>query len=168
MEDELLSIRAFAKEIDKSHTWVAEKCKDGFITLHNKKIPKNSALEELREHGLLESEPKNGKKRSKFPPIVQSKERYEFYKANKMEIDLGVLEGKIYHKDKLTNDIDKVLTLVKKGIMGSAVFAYSSKHDKADTEKFIDDITSFIADNKELMEAEELLKGFGLSIHTKG
>jgi hypothetical protein len=167
MEEEYLSIRAFAKEINKSHTWVAEKCKDGFITLQDKKVPKYRALEEIKEHGSLEKEPKNGNKKSKFPPIVQSKERYEFYRANKMEIDLGILRGKIYHKDKLAHDIDKILTLVKKGVMSSAVYAYSSKHDRADAEKFIDNIANFVMENKELEQAEKLLQEFGISLHKK-
>jgi len=136
MEDELLSIRAFAKEINKSHTWVADKCKDGFITLQNKKIPRNKALEEIREHGLLENKGKSGRKKGNFPPIVQSKERYEFYRANKMEIDLSILEGKTIDRKKALNMIEEIYGTLLRGIGESAIQAMNLIYGDDERENF--------------------------------
>ena len=157
MEEEFLSIRAFAKEINKSHTWVAEKCKEGFITLQNSKVPKYSALEEIKEHGLLENEPKNGRKKTKFPPIVQSKERYEFYRANKMEIDLAILEGKTIWRKEAFEKITEIWKLLTMGYgecaMHSNDFIHGTKRDEI-KDKFME----LMDENEKIKEAFSLMR----------
>lgn len=165
MEDELLSRRAFADVIGKSHTWVADKIKDESITLQGGKIPKNRALEELKGLGLIGSGSKKEKNTGQFPPVLQSKAKYEFFKAQKMEIEVEALKGNIYHKEQLSKDLSRIIGAVQKGCMRSSVMAYSSKHDKADTEEFIDRVMDELSRSEEIEEVTGLMVNFGLSPH---
>lgn len=158
MEEKRLSIRAFAKEIGKSHTWVAEKCKDGTITLDGDKIPKNNALSELKELGFI-GDGKKEENGSQFPPVIQSKAKFEFFRARDKEIDVLAKEGKIIYKDDLKERLDKLSSLILKGVGVSFFKAYDQNHPNSEhRENVLNYFTEHIEVNEFLQEAHIIIK----------
>ena len=119
MEDKRVSRREFAKEINKSHTWVGDKIREGYITLQDGKIPMSKALEEIKGHGLLSKEED---KTAEFPKILQSKERYEFYRAEKIEIELGILRKEIIKKEDLIELYQDISQIAKYATNANALY----------------------------------------------
>jgi hypothetical protein len=163
MEDELLSRRAFADVIGKSHTWVADKIKDESITLQGGKIPKNRALEELKGLGLIGSGSKKEKNTGKFPPVLQSKAKFEFFKARKMEIEVARIEGEIVYKDDLQEKLTEFISLMFRGLSTSFFLAYDEYHpDSKSRDGMIDDYFENHESNEDMYNAFNIMAQLGV------